>query len=59
MTTDTLNKLNEYICGVIRFPNIQTALILNAALVWAFDLYHILSLLSDIHVENDKYADCD
>ena len=40
-------------------PNIQTALILNAALVWAFDLYHILSLLSDIHVENDKYADCD
>ena len=40
-------------------PNVQTALILNAALVWAFDMYHILSLLSDIHVENDKYAHLD
>ena len=58
MTTDTLNKFNEYICGGI-VPNGQTALILNAAFVWAFDLYDLLSLLSDIHVENDKYADCD
>ena len=55
MTTDTLNILNEYICGVVRCSQCTNrALILNAALVWAFDLYHLLSLLSDIHVENDK-----
>ena len=40
-------------------PNVRTALILHAALVWAFDFYHLLSLHSDMHVENDKYAECD